>query len=136
MGDSAIMDMGAGMLDALGVKFYNASGELVCPSLQTLSDISDFDCHSLLETLRTTEFVGLVDTDDYLCGPDGQVQLYGRQKGLSDEDVPRVEAAFRSFSGCIKRKAGIDVLTVARYGQRRPRRRRTRLSSRGSAQYS
>ncbi len=114
MGDSATMDMGVGMLHALGVKFYSNSGELDSPGLHNLRQIVDFD-DSGLDVLRNrVAFLGLVDTNDYLCGKMGQVQLYGRQKGLKSADVPVVEAAFFHFAALIEKRLGVDVTTVVR----------------------
>lgn len=114
MGDSATMDMGIGMLSALGVKFYTRSGSLDYPTLHDLHNIIDFDVSQIQGLRERVEFVGLVDTDDYLCGEIGQVQLYGHQKGLKDCDIPWVESAFLHFSEIIRRRLGIDVTRVIR----------------------
>lgn len=115
MGDSATMDMGVGMLDALGVKFYSASGRrLEAPTLRDFHKIAELDDADLDALRARVMFVGLVDTNDYLCGEIGQVQLYGRQKGLKDLDIPVVESAFVHFAEVIQKRFGIDVTRVIR----------------------
>jgi glycerate 2-kinase len=114
MGDSSTMDMGIGMLAALGVEFFSESGARVSPLLSNLNQIVDFDDTKLRFLRDRVEFLGLVDTDDFLCGKIGQVQLYGKQKGLLDSDIPLVEAAYFKFSAIIQKHYGIDVTKVIR----------------------
>jgi glycerate kinase len=114
MGDSSIMDMGVGMLAALGVQFFDASGSPLTPNLSNMASIASFHDAPLKAICAQTEFACLVDTDDYLCGADGQVQLYGRQKGLADADIPLVEASFSHFAALMQRHLGVDVTRVPR----------------------
>lgn len=114
MGDSATMDMGIGMLSSLGVRFYTRSGEISAPSLRHLAHIVDFD-DTALEPLRAkVQFLGLADTDDYLCGDTGQVRLFGAQKGLLPSHVQGVELAYINFAKVIQRRLGPNVLAVVR----------------------
>lgn len=112
-GDSSTMDMGIGMLYSLGVKFYNAKGEMIKPSLANLNQIVDFDDREIDKFRQDIEFLALADTMDYLCGETGQVQLYGKQKGLAESDIPIVETAYFHFAGVIFRRFGIDVTKIA-----------------------
>lgn len=114
MGDSSTLEMGVGMLSALGVRFFSSEGEIFNPKLYDLNQIIDYDNSSLEQLIQNITFIGLVDTNDYLCGELGQVQLYGRQKGLKDEDISLVEKTFLNFSELIKKKSGIDVLNLIR----------------------
>ena len=112
MGDSATMDIGVGMLYALGVKFYSTSGELITPTLQNLNQIVCFDDTKIRKLRENVSFLGLVDTNDYLCGKIGQVQLYGKQKGLKNSDIQVVESVYFNFSKLIESHFGIDVTKV------------------------
>ena len=114
LGDSATMDMGVGMLSALGVKFYCANGELHSPTLRSLAEIVDFDDRSLRALRERVTFVGLADTDDYLCGEVGQVRLFGKQKGLPSGMIPAVERAYLHFADVIKGRLGVDVIQLVR----------------------
>jgi glycerate kinase len=114
MGDSATMDMGIGMLHSLGAKFYTKSGVVVVPYLSNLHMITAIDTSALDSLKSRIRFVGLVDTDDYLCGELGQVRLYGRQKGLKGRDIVGVESAFLHFAEIIERHCGVNVLRVVR----------------------
>jgi glycerate kinase len=113
MGDSAIMDLGVGMLHMLGVKFFDKEHKPLTPSLRNMLEIAVFD-DSEAQLLRSISVTCLVDTDDFLCGRDGQVQLYGRQKGLADSDVGRVESSYRHFARLLLSKLGIDITNLAR----------------------
>lgn len=109
MGDSLTMDMGVGMLAALGVRFYSGKQLLNRPTLSDLHAITSFDFSSADRLLRTTSFRALVDTFDYVCGPHGQAHMYGPQKGLTLQDTVRAEAALRNFCRVIVDRFGIDV---------------------------
>ena len=113
MGDSSTMDMGIGMLNALGVKFITADGNSIIPKLEDLPRIVEIDDTAIRTIRDQIEFLGLVDTNDYLCGEIGQVQLYGKQKGLMASDIPIVESSYLHFSAIIQRMFGIDVTKLA-----------------------
>jgi glycerate kinase len=114
LGDSSTMDMGIGMLHALGVRFYSAAGEMATPGLDNLEEIVDFDDTQIRTIRETITFTGLADTDDYLCGDLGQVQLFGHQKGLADSQIATVESAYRHFADVIHRRIGVDETKIIR----------------------
>lgn len=114
MGDSAVMDVGIGMLASLGVRFRSKRGVIEQPGLADLEQITDFDTTALRRLAQGVTFVGLVDTNDFLCGDSGQVALYGAQKGLRLQDAFRVEAGIRHFADVVHSKLGIDLTQVVR----------------------
>lgn len=108
MGDSATMDIGIGMLAALGVKFFSNGSAIADPHMKDLTAITRFD-HSALTRLINIPITVLCDTKDYLCGADGQAVAYGPQKGISPEDVPLADAALTNFSRLIEQELRTDV---------------------------
>jgi glycerate 2-kinase len=108
MGDSATMDIGLGMLAALGVKFFSSTCRIEEPVMKDMAAIRYFDA-SALGALRDVEIVGLGDTKDYLCGQDGQAEVYGNQKGLRPEDIRAADEALANFAELIGRYANMDV---------------------------
>ncbi|WP_198036965.1 glycerate kinase [Nocardia sp. BMG51109] len=105
MGDSAIMDMGIGMLDALGANFYSDGKRIIEPGLRDLAHLTDFT----FDRVRNVKITCLVDTKDYLCGPRGQASTYGAQKGLVEYEVAAAEAGLARFSRLIEERLGIQV---------------------------
>lgn len=101
MGDSSIMDIGIGMLHALGVEFFDENKDLL-----KVSDLSFLDQIRSINTGKMYSFSGvkiftLVDTKDYLFGEYGQTRVYGAQKGLRQDQAEIVERGFRNFAKII-----------------------------------
>lgn len=99
-GDSIVMDVGIGLLDALGANMYAGSRKIGTPTTRDLASVTRIDTKNL-KRFESITFEVLVDTFDYLCGPDGQSEVYGSQKGLQLEDVPAMEAGIRHFASVI-----------------------------------
>ncbi|AVP96486.1 hypothetical protein C7S18_04420 [Ahniella affigens] len=114
MGDSAVMDVGVGMLAALGVVFYSRSGPIENPSLRDLARVVDFNVAKYATLLGGVSVECLVDTDDFLCGAFGQASMYGAQKGLRPEDRNFVEDSILHFCELIKAQIGIDIRGLKR----------------------
>jgi len=108
MGDSAIMDMGVGMLDALGVEFYAGRRKIERPRLGDLNDVTYFSTESSAQ-LAHVSMTGLVDTKDYLCGSRGQAETYGHQKGMRESERSAVENALYRFTRVIAEQRKVDV---------------------------
>jgi glycerate kinase len=112
MGDSATMDMGIGMLSALGVRFFDGHVPIEAPGMRDLARVTHFDS-SPLTSLGDISITGLVDTKDFLCGTWGQAEVYGRQKGILKKDIHAADAALRNFAEVIGRQLGIDVTRLS-----------------------
>jgi glycerate kinase len=114
MGDSATMDMGLGMLHELGARFLREDGREIFPEVGSILSIASVDFSPLSRFSEVCEFVGLVDTDDFLIGNEGQVQLYGAQKGLRKEDIPHLEDCYAWMAKLIDNAYGTNLLTKIR----------------------
>ena len=84
IGGSATNDGGAGMAAALGVRFFDAAGNLLEPSPTGLRDVSRVDFSQRIE-LPPMQVA--CDVDNPLCGERGASAIYGPQKGASPEQV-------------------------------------------------
>lgn len=98
LGGSATSDLGAGMLQALGVKFYNKDKHLIevfCPN--DFLKVFDVD-FSEFETLISKLKIKLcMDVKNPLFGPHGAVYTFAPQKGCKSEDLPRLEKYLEHF---------------------------------------
>ena len=106
LGGSSTNDGGAGLVKALGGKFFNKSGEDFLPTGGTLKEIDSVDLSDFYKNIEGMEFTALCDVTNPLLGPNGCTYVYAPQKGaktaekLSElEDNMRVFAEKTAFLG-------------------------------------
>ena len=99
IGGSATVDGGAGFLQALGVKYFDASGEIIPPGIGggSLGRIARIDASALAETLKG-ELVVACDVTNPLLGDKGTVAVFGPQKGVTPELKKPMEDNIRHWS--------------------------------------
>jgi len=81
LGGSATNDGGAGMATELGVKFLDASGNLLEPIPSELMHCATI---SLTDRMPLPEIVAACDVSNRLLGDEGATAIYGTQKGVID----------------------------------------------------
>lgn len=109
IGGSATNDCGVGALEALGTRFYDRD-------LQPVRNLTPARLERV-NTLGSTSHVRLdfppvriaCDVDNPLLGPEGASTVYGPQKGLKTEDLPRMERLMRKTAGRLLGLFGIPV---------------------------
>lgn len=98
LGGSATNDCGSGMLQALGVRYYDEKGADVFGSGGSLHTIKTIDCSMLDKRVKNTEFIIMSDVTNPLCGEFGASNVFGRQKGASDDMVAVLDANLKHFA--------------------------------------
>ena len=98
IGGSATNDGGAGMLEALGVKFYNHDKLIekvknIDFPLITKIDTTDFEL-----TINGIEFVVLSDVLNPLLGEKGATYVFSKQKGAKENELPFLEENMKKYS--------------------------------------
>jgi glycerate kinase len=90
LGGSATMDGGAGMVQALGGRFYDHGGRLIEEPLcgSRLGAIARYEPPSPMPRLRAA-----CDVDNPLLGRDGAAVVYAPQKGAAPQQVLELAAA-------------------------------------------
>jgi glycerate kinase len=112
IGGSATNDGGAGMAEALGVRFSNAEGNLIRRGGAGLLDLASIGTnHRDARILNATVMVAC-DVQNTLCGPRGASAVYGPQKGATPEDVLFLDSCLKHFASVVKRSQGLDVLQI------------------------
>jgi glycerate kinase len=96
VGGSATNDLGLGALAALGLEFRDAAGGKIRPPApvhwQRIAAIEG-------ETFPSIPAICIAcDVTNPLLGPGGAASVYGPQKGLRPEDLPRMEAAMERMA--------------------------------------
>ncbi|HZY35544.1 MAG TPA: glycerate kinase [Mucilaginibacter sp.] len=91
MGGSATVDGGCGILSALGMRFFNADGELLRPVPRELAYMAKIDVVHLDKRLAACEIIVLCDVNNKLLGPQGSAAVFGPQKGATPAEVVKLD---------------------------------------------
>lgn len=106
LGGSATNDGGTGMLEALGVRFFDAAGRLLKMNGGALSLIASIDDTELDERLHSTQIVVASDVENPLVGKTGATSIFGPQKGVKQAMIEPLDAGMRHFADVTERLKG------------------------------
>jgi len=111
IGGSATNDCGAGMAQALGVRFIDAEGNTITELLGggMLDRVARIDMAGLRPEIRRATIQVACDVTNPLCGPNGASHVYGRQKGATPEMIDTLDRNLAHLAAIVKRDLGIDV---------------------------
>ncbi|WP_312952018.1 glycerate kinase [Superficieibacter sp.] len=109
IGGSATNDGGAGMAEALGVRFYDATGEALPRGGGALAQLQRIDVSGLDSRLAKIDIQVACDVTNPLCGPQGASAVFGPQKGATPAMVDRLDAALAHYAAEIRRTLDKDV---------------------------
>ena len=114
IGGSATVDGGAGMAQALGVRFRDSNGRAIkgyaCGGM--LNTIAAIDMDEVDPRVRQARIIIASDVDNPLVGKRGAARVFGPQKGATPAMVKTLDANLRHFGGVIKRDLGKKVNTM------------------------
>jgi glycerate kinase len=108
VGGSASTDGGAGLLQALGARVLDTSGEPVRPGGAGLRDVATLDLTRLHLELHPAGVILAADVDNPLTGPDGAAEVYGPQKGASPAEVALLDEGLRRWAAVVATAVGRD----------------------------
>ncbi|TVX88265.1 glycerate kinase [Paenibacillus agilis] len=109
-GDSGTSDGGAGMAQALGLRFLDETGtEMVVRGGGDLEHVVSMDLSQLDERLRKVNIDVACNWHNVLCGEKGVARVFGPQKGATEEEVEQLSSGFDTYAGLIQEHLGIDV---------------------------
>ena len=110
IGGSATVDGGAGFLQALGVKYYDADGKLLPDGIGggDLIRIKRIDA-SALEQVIACGITVACDVTNPLLGEHGTVAVFGPQKGVTPELAPLMEQNMRHWAEVFKTSGLADI---------------------------
>ncbi len=90
VGGSSTNDLGLGVLESLGLEFYDLNGERLISARPELWHKIDHLGGSLPKNLPPFKIA--CDVENPVFGPNGAAAIFGPQKGLKQEDHSRIEA--------------------------------------------
>ncbi|MDF3067739.1 MAG: glycerate kinase [Polyangiaceae bacterium] len=116
VGGSATVDGGAGVLQALGVRFLDDAGRELPPGGSALARLARIDSSGLTPLARHVPIEVACDVDSALLGEQGAARLFAPQKGGSASDVEDLERALTRLADVVERDFGRDVRTMTSGG--------------------
>ncbi|WOO87700.1 glycerate kinase [Mollicutes bacterium LVI A0039] len=111
LGSSATVDLGLGMLSALGAKFLDESGNDIIICGESLKTIQAIDISELNPKLKGVEIKVASDVNNPLVGPNGSVNVFARQKGATDEQIVELEQEFERIGQLLTTQLNNELLT-------------------------
>jgi glycerate kinase len=112
LGGSATTDGGAGMAEALGVRFLDSAGSPIGTGIAGLADLAAVDLSGMDPRLAACTFEALSDVQNPLAGPDGAVFVYGPQKGLPAARLPELDRTLERYGELVGKATGKEAALV------------------------
>jgi glycerate kinase len=104
LGGSGTNDGGAGLLAALGA----TSDGLLDVGVHDLGTVSRIDLRPARERVAGVRLVAATDVDAPLTGLFGATKTFGAQKGISEEEQPRVDGILEGFAKATDQRTSLE----------------------------
>lgn len=105
LGGSGTNDGGAGLLAALGATSVPA--DALTRGATGLAELTEVDLAKARETVAGTELVAASDVDNPLLGLIGATNVYGPQKGVTEDRLQAVDALLERLAAATDRKVAL-----------------------------
>ncbi|MCI1231651.1 MAG: glycerate kinase [Lactobacillus delbrueckii] len=112
LGGSATNDGGAGLAQALGVKFLDKNDQELPFGGGSLDQLARIDTSGLAPRLKEVEIILASDVTNPLTRPNGASAVFGPQKGADKEMAQKLDANLHHYAAVIKEQVGKDVENV------------------------
>lgn len=109
LGGSATNDGGAGLLQALGIRFLNQKGEELSKGGGALQKIASIHMENWDPRIAQCEFTVACDVSNPLVGPNGASAVFGPQKGATEKDIALLDRSLQRFADLIEKETGIAL---------------------------
>ena len=106
LGGSATTDGGAGLLEALGARFRDASGTDLATGGGSLGALASIDFSGLAEVLAEVSLTVASDVSNPLLGEHGAAATYGPQKGATPDEVAELDRNLRRYADIVEGSVG------------------------------
>ena len=112
IGGSATNDGGMGMMQALGVAFFDKDNNVLGQGGSELSRVARIDTSSILSGLAESNFTIICDVNNPLFGENGAAYIFAPQKGASPNDVEQLDNGLRNYAEALKKELGKDIADI------------------------
>ncbi|MBO4984654.1 MAG: glycerate kinase [Bacteroides sp.] len=114
LGGSATNDAGLGMLQALGFRFFTASGKEITEPIcgRHLTQIARIDASTALPALSECRFTAACDVRNPFFGSEGAAHIFAPQKGADEASVALLNEGLRNVAQLIRRDLGREIAEV------------------------
>ncbi|WP_040226828.1 glycerate kinase family protein [Bhargavaea cecembensis] len=112
LGGSATNDAGIGMLQALGYRFLDVSGQEVPRGGAALGAIRSIDATAVHPSLKGINIQVACDVNNPLHGEQGAAHIFGPQKGADPEMVEQLDKGLKNFAEVFKEHFDLDVQSI------------------------
>lgn len=112
IGGSATNDGGAGMIQALGGKLLDREGNEIGFGGGSLDKIETIDLSQIDSRIKDTVIEVACDVTNPLIGEKGASEIFGRQKGATEEMVKVLDSNLAHYANVIRRDLDIDIAYV------------------------
>lgn len=109
LGGSATNDGGAGMAEALGVRFLDENGQQIAHGGAQLAQLSRIDMSHIDPRVAESEILLASDVTNPLVGETGASAVFGPQKGATPAMVAELDTALTNYAKVVKAQLGIDL---------------------------
>ena len=116
IGGSATNDGGAGMIQALGGKLLDENGKQISFGGGELSKIKKIDLSELDSRIKNIKFIAACDVQNPLTGETGAANVFGRQKGATEEMVKILDNNLKHYAELIRKDVKVDVENISGAG--------------------
>ncbi|WP_428910062.1 glycerate kinase [Niallia sp. Krafla_26] len=109
IGGSATNDGGIGMLQALGMRLLDATGNEVGNGAAELERIVEIDEQNFDPRIKDCQFFIASDVQNPLIGPKGASYVFGPQKGADESMVAFLDSSLSKWADLVERKTGVRL---------------------------
>jgi glycerate 2-kinase len=109
IGGSATNDGGIGMLQALGIKLFDASGKEVCLGGKNLIDIKEIVDITFDNRIKESTFLIASDVQNPLLGENGATSVFGPQKGATPDMLIELEKGMENWADLVYQYTGMQL---------------------------
>jgi glycerate kinase len=112
LGGSATNDGGAGLAQALGVKFLNELGREIEPGGGNMHKIHRIDLSQIVNLPQGLTVEVACDVTNPLTGPMGAAHIYSPQKGATPEMIKQLDQGLKHYAGKIQEYVGKTISEI------------------------
>lgn len=116
VGNSATVDGGTGLLQALGARFYDAANQLLTLGAAPLANLARMELTGLDPRLAQSKITVVCDVDNPLLGEQGAARVFGPQKGADAATVELLETSLARLAAIIQKDLGKDSTILSHGG--------------------